>query len=139
MPRHFRAMKESEPGLPDTGASARALGVRPGIDVPVRDLSAMVRAGQGGLSVSPDDPRRLPAHRRPPEFGGTGRDGIWVITDAELAPDLEYRPDPDNPDRGLIEPARPMTLADFQEALTRTRPLWRRAGAVSVAEEQDGL
>ena len=48
------------------------LGVRPGIDVPALYPLDIVQPGQGGLSVSPDDPLNLPYFRRPPEWQGAG-------------------------------------------------------------------
>lgn len=127
MARLFRAMKESADGFVEIGESARALGIRPGIDVPVSKPEEMIQPGQGGLSVSPDDPMNLPAFRRPPEFQGVGKDPVWMITEAELGPDLRYRPDPASADHCFIEPARAMTLGDCQLALARTRALWRKA------------
>src|SRR5688572_7304120 len=104
-------MKESDQGWPEVGASARTLGVRPGIDVPAVAGDELVHPGTGGLSVSPDTPYNLPRHRRLPEFGGTGIDPVWVISDAELGPRLRYRPDPDDPRHGFVEPPGTMTLA----------------------------
>ena len=127
MPRLFRAMKEGVGGQPEEGESARALGIRPGIDVPVGKPEELLRPSQGGLSVSPDDPLNLPSFRRPPEYQGVGKDPVWTITAAELGSDLAYRPDPTSARQGFIEPARPMTLADYQRALARTRGHWRKA------------
>ncbi len=136
MPRLFRAMKEGAEGLPEEGESARALGIRPGIDVLAGKPEEVVRPGQGGLSVSPDDPLNLPAFRRPPEYQGVGKDPVWTITAAELGPDLSYRPDPASAGHGFIEPARPMTLGDYRRALTRTRSLWRRA-TLEIVQRSD--
>jgi hypothetical protein len=122
----FRAMKDTSAGLPDTGASARTLGARPGIDVPARNPGDLVQPGEGGVSVSPDDLLNLPAFRRPPEHQGTGKDPLWAITDADLGPDLTYRADPVNPAHGFIEPARPMTLAEYQHALEQTKDRWQK-------------
>jgi hypothetical protein len=91
MPRLYRAMKEDPQGMPQLGASARALGVRPGIDVPATLASDMVQSGQGGLSVSSDDPMKLPVYRRPNTFHGTGKDPVWVIDDADLGSNLPGR------------------------------------------------
>ncbi len=126
MTQLFRAMKESPSGLADAGDNARALGIRPGIDVPAIKPDDIVRPGQGGLSVSPDDPLSLPVFRRPPEFQGVGKDPVWAITPAELGPDLCYRPDPTSTDHGFIEPARPMPLGEYQRALARTQARWRK-------------
>jgi hypothetical protein len=94
--------------------------------VPATHALDLVQPGQGGLSVSPDDPLNLPYFRRPPEWQGAGRDPVWVILDTALAPDLCYRPDPSQSGHGFIEPIRPMSLADYQRALEQTRRLWSR-------------
>ena len=49
------------------------LGARPDIDIPV-DEDGLVAGGDGGMSIAPDSPENLPAHRRPAEHGGTGKD-----------------------------------------------------------------
>jgi hypothetical protein len=128
----FRSMKEDAGNLPALGGSARTLGVRPGVDVPVTGPNAIVHPAQGGLSVSPNDPLNLPYFRRPPEFQGIGKDPVWSINDVELGPNLSYRPDPDNPGHGFVEPAQPMTLAKYQDALALTQSLWRKVGMGSA-------
>jgi hypothetical protein len=139
MARLFRAMKENDQGLAEIGESARTLGVRPGIDVPATRPTDIVQPGQGGMSVSPDDPRNLPYFRRPLKYGGTGKDPVWTVTDGDLGPDLRYRSDPANPGHGFVEPARSMTLAEYQRALTRTQRLWQKVqrdtGKASVAHD----
>jgi hypothetical protein len=122
----FRAMKEDAHGMPQLGASARNLGVRPGIDVPATNPADIVQSGQGGLSVSPDNPMNLPPYRRPPVFHGTGKDPVWMIHQAELGSDLTFRADPRNADHGFIEPNQPMTLDEYQRAVQQTQPLWQK-------------
>jgi hypothetical protein len=121
----FRSMQETN-GLPVPGPSSRTLGVRPGVDVSACDDADVVYPGTGGMSVSPDNPRHLPRHRRPPQFHGTGKDLVWGLEEDRLPADLLYRPDPDNPGHGFIEPALPMTLAEYQAALARTQREWKR-------------
>lgn len=116
-------------GLPEVAATARSLGVRADVDIPVDD-SGLVRPGLGGLSVSPNDALNLPRHRLPPEHGGTGKDPIWRIGEEELGSDLAYRPDPDDETHGFIEPARIMTFVAFQAGLAGTASRW-----LSVEEE----
>jgi hypothetical protein len=123
----FRAMREAADGLPEVGPTARTLGVRPGPD-PRADVAAVapddwVLPGTGGLSTVPDDPIHLPHHRRPAILGGPGRDPVWVIDSSTLGTDLAARQD--QPTHVHVEPAAPMTLQSFQDALTATRPLWR--------------
>ena len=79
----YRGMREASDGRPVCGSSARMLGARPHIDVPV-DRSGIVHPGTGGMSVVPDSPRHLPRHRRPPEYGGTGNDPVWRIQETAL-------------------------------------------------------
>lgn len=120
----FRSMQSAEDGLPLLDASSRTLGARPQVDIPIDD-SGMVQPGTGGMSVSPDDPRNLPPHRRPPGFGGTGLDQVFTIREADLGSDLVYRADPANPSRhGFIEPMRPMTFQRYQVAIWATRTAW---------------
>ena len=109
--------------LPLAEPSARGLGVRPGIDIPV-DEFGLVDAGSEGMSVSPHTPANLPRHRRPPEHGGDGDDPAWEIDEDALGEQLRYVPDDDT--HGFIEPAYQMPLEDYQLALAETRSLWRQ-------------
>lgn len=69
----------------------------------------------------------LLAHRRPPEFGGIGRDPIFEIDFVELGPDLRWRADPEGPSgHGFVEPVRRMGFTEDQGALWATRPRWRQ-------------
>jgi hypothetical protein len=126
MPLLFRAMKENARGMPQLGAGARILGVRPGIDIPATLPTERVQPGQGGLSVSPNDPMNLPVYRRPVAFQGTGKDPVWMINEADLGADLVYRSAPHNAGHGFIEPAKPMTVHEYQTAVQQTQPLWRK-------------
>jgi hypothetical protein len=74
------------------------------------------------MSVVPDDPAFLPRGRRPMSLGGVGPDPVWWIELDALGPDLVFRLD--NPPHGLVEPAREMTLQQFQVALAATRRQW---------------
>jgi RHS repeat-associated protein len=119
----YRGMK-NDGGVPEIGPSARTLGARPGTDIPV-DSNGMVHPGSGGVSVSPHSPTNLPQHRRPPEFGGTGRDPVWRIGSANLPEGLTYRPDPHNPGgHGFIEPSRPMSISEYQNLLASSQGTW---------------
>ncbi|MCM1236256.1 MAG: hypothetical protein NC489_39755 [Ruminococcus flavefaciens] len=51
----------------------------------------MVHPKTGGMSVS-SSPKDLPPHRKPPEFGGTGKDPVWKMNTSDLGPDLDYVP-----------------------------------------------
>jgi len=115
-------MREDFAGAPMVGPSARMLGVRPNVDVPV--AAGDVQPNTGGMSVAPDRPVNLHPLRRPAAYGGTGRDPIWWIDTASLGDDLVYRPDTTT--HGLIEPARTMSLDEFQNALEASKPYWKK-------------
>lgn len=108
----FRAMWKDSHGRARCGTRASMLGVRPDYDIRV-DSTGHVQPETGGLSVTPDDPARLPPHVRPPHLGGRGALPLFSIEVAQLDAELTYRPDPKHPTRhGFIEPARPLHLVD---------------------------
>jgi len=74
------------------------------------------------MSVAPDDLLNLPAHRRPPAFGGTGKDPVWGIDIGSLGKDVVFRQD--KPTHGLLEPAREMSIDEFQQSLADLTPRW---------------
>jgi hypothetical protein len=118
-------MKAASDGKPVSGRTARALGVRPGIDIPV-GVDGLVVGGEGGMSVAPDSPENLPTHRRPPEHGGTGKDPIWQLDVTELGDQLVYREDPLMPGvHGFVEPVLPTTFDAYESALLETRHAWQ--------------
>lgn len=128
-------MSVDDDGLPTLGdARGNQLGVRVGAgtesDYPSSELDAagMVRPGVGGMSVSPNSPRYLVPHRRPPEHGGTAKDPAWGIDEDALGSNLRYRPDPLRPDlHGFVEPARRMHLSEYLGAIRQTRNNWTRS------------
>jgi hypothetical protein len=123
--RLYRSMKTASDGRPASGRTARTLGVRPGIDIPV-GVDGLVVGGEGGMSVAPDSPENLPPHRRPPEHGGTGKDPVWELDVTELGDELVYREDPLMPDvHGFVEPVLPTTFDAYESALRSTRRAWR--------------
>ncbi len=120
----YRIMQSDPHGQPVLGPTARSLGVRPGIDIPVTE--GKVRPGVGGPSVSLDDALNLPKHRRPEEYGGTGRDPVFELDLDDLIGGLRLRVDPDEPTHGFLEPASEMQLADYRELIETTLASWRR-------------
>lgn len=118
----FRGMKEGADGFPQSGPSARTLGVREGVDIPVEN--GMVKPGTGGMSVAPDSPANLPVHRRPSSHGGTGKDPVYGTSTDNLGSDLSFRQD--SATHGLIEPAREMPVKNFQKALSDTAEKWEK-------------
>ncbi len=108
---------------PEVGASAKTLGARPDIDIPVRD-DGLVRPGTGGMSVN-DSPTAMPEFRRPPSFGGTGKDlNMYCVEACDLGPSLQYSPDPAGGGHGLIEPAWEMPFEKYQGYLGGTQGSW---------------
>jgi hypothetical protein len=119
----YRAMR-AQGLLPSLGSDARSLGARPGVDF----STDPVGPGPNGISVSPGSPLNIrAAHRRPPEFGGTGKDPIWALNIRELPIGLKYVPDPKDPTgHGFISPATSMPFATYQSLVQSTAPAWVR-------------
>jgi hypothetical protein len=65
----LRVMKLGEDELPKAGWSARTLGARCNIDIPIAE-DGCVEPEMGGVSVSPPPPENLPLIRLPRELGG---------------------------------------------------------------------
>jgi hypothetical protein len=120
----YRGMIDDGSG-PKVEQSARGLGVRVlGTAGDVRVVGGIVQADGGGMSVAPDTPTNLPEHRRPPEWGGTGKDPVWAIPTAAFVTPLQYIRD--TPTHGTVSVAMPTPLAAMQAALAATRPVWQR-------------
>jgi RHS repeat-associated protein len=122
--RIYRGMR-TEGDLPVTGPTARTLGARPGTDVRP-DADGLVHPGGGGISIAPETATNLPSHRRPPEFGGTGRDPVWSIDPDDLPEGLSYRRDSPTSGHGVIEPSRTMTYDEYQSLIESTAGSWTR-------------
>lgn len=122
----FRAFKVDADGAPKCGTAGSMLGVRP-IDVEkALDAENKVHPGLGGLSVTPDDPKRMKPFLRPPSLGGHGTRPIFMIASTALGAALSYRPDPTHPrDHGFVEPASVMKLEAYQVRLAATRSDWK--------------
>lgn len=127
--RLYRAMRSARDGQPVVGASASCLGVRldrPVVNATPVNLDGTVYPETGGMSVTPDEPMRMPPFLRPPSLGGTGDDPIWELDENALGPGLTYRPDPRRPlDHGFIEPAHPLHRDQYEAELAATKPLWK--------------
>jgi hypothetical protein len=130
----YRAMIDDGEGRPLVVPTARGLGVRFVSDDPelsdiLADDEGLVGPGDGGMSVCPETPEYLVLHRRPPSYGGTGKDPVWEIADEELGEGLMYRQDTDADaprPHGLVEPDRRMRLDEYEDLLAATREAWRR-------------
>ena len=119
-------MRTAEDGLPEIGETGRYLGVRMDVDVPGGE-AGLVEPGTGGMSVVPLPVTNLARHRLPRELGGTGRDPVFELDTDELPEELNYRPDPENPEgHGFLEPSRRMSFEEYQQAVYSTRVLWHR-------------
>jgi hypothetical protein len=59
-------------------------------------------------------------------LGGTSKDPVWRIREADLGPNLLYRPDQTRPGHGFVEPIRSMTLGEYQQALAQTQGYWQK-------------
>jgi hypothetical protein len=96
-------------GMPDVGGDARKLGVRLDVDIPV-DASGMVESGHGGMSVSPDEAGNLPAHRRPSELGGSGKDPVFEIAEEDLPDTLLMGEETERMDDDMVRQEFEMAL-----------------------------
>lgn len=131
--RVLRAMMAAEDGRPEIDGPgknpARTIGVRTSgrrADIEPDDYGLVHPAADRGMSVSPPPPTNLPEHRRPPKYGGTGKDPLWELETETLPHELVYTPDPKNPGgHGLIGPSETMSMDSYIAALWNTRDLWR--------------
>lgn len=122
----FRSMKKDIDGLPVVRESSSGLGVRAGEDIPVAD--GRVEPNTGGMSVTPDDPRLIPASLRPRELGGyaQGRCAFFLLESDLSGRALSYRSDPEKPrEHGFIEPSREMPISDYKSQILDTRDHWK--------------
>lgn len=113
----YRGMK-MDGGLPKVEASKRGLGTTPS-DITVVDGNVI--GDKGCMSVSPSI-EGLPEHRKPVEYGGTGKDPVWVMDSDNLGPDLKYVSDSST--HGTIQPTKPMTPEEYQKSLADTQSEW---------------
>ncbi len=135
-------MKPDSDGFPLTGATRRMLGVKPGHppddDIPVDDMNH-VHPNTGGMSVTIDDPRRLPKHRLPRTMGGEGRDPLYQMPCGVLSASLQLRADQPHPSlHRLVEPAKRSHFNEFQNQLYRTRTSWRQIETWTPGPDMSG-
>jgi hypothetical protein len=76
------------------------------------------------MSVTPERPENLHPLRRPPAYGGSGKDPVWYLDVDSLSADLQYRQD--SATHGPIEPARAMPIDELQKLLGATQPDWKK-------------
>jgi hypothetical protein len=76
------------------------------------------------MSVN-DSPTGMPEFRRPPSFGGSGKNlNMYGMDRNNLGPHLQYSPDPTNPGHGFVEPSREMPFDEYQGHLHGTAGSW---------------
>jgi len=132
----FRTMKADASGRPLPENSKRGLGVvalediAPGerdwkeADVEP-DAAGLVQPRTGGMSVTPDDPMKMPLSRRPVRLKGRSKDPLFAVRSDGLLPHLAFRPDPRNPDsHGFVEPVEAVALPEYRADLAATAPKW---------------
>jgi hypothetical protein len=73
--------------------------------------------------VNPDDYRRIYHTLLDMALDEEEEERIWYLQLEDLGPNLVYREPRVN--KGLIEPSRPMTLDEYQQALADTREAWQ--------------
>jgi len=77
------------------------------------------------MSVTVDDPTLMPPARRPKWLGhGLSEDPLFRLETTGLGKDLTVRID--RGAHGLVEPAAPRPLEQFEGLLAATRERWRR-------------
>jgi hypothetical protein len=118
----YRSMKHNSDRLPQLGESAQELGVRPNRDIPV-DPRGYVAPMVGGMSITADDPMKLPPHRRPASYSGTGGDPVFEIHGDSFGSTLSLRQD-GSPGHFLVETRFFCLFSDYQAAIHATRPFW---------------
>ncbi|MGC1549090.1 MAG: hypothetical protein WA777_11230 [Rhodanobacter sp.] len=121
-------MLADEYGKPLPGDEALQLGVRlqlvedDGNDIP-KDESGNVHPDTGGMSVTADDPKKLPGHRRPLWLGGRSKRGQLFVIERRYVPNsLSLRKDDEY--HHLVEPMREMAFEEYVDELVSTRPHW---------------
>ncbi|WP_083468931.1 hypothetical protein [Nostoc piscinale] len=142
---YYRGMM-AQNGKPKIGRSARLLGIRPGIDINIEQMPIGYLDEQGyllaeserevkgelvtvaikdtkGMSVSLSI-EALPAFRKPPQFGGTGKDSLWQIDDSNITGDLQAIQD--SPTHVSIVPRVTMSLERYELSLANTKNYWQR-------------
>lgn len=142
---YYRGMANND-GQPKLGRSARCLGVRLGVDIDIEQLPAGYLDAAGYLLLSAEQTsvgevvsvalkntkgmsvalsiEGLPYFRKPPEFGGLGKDPIWQIDDSYITGDLEALQDSST--HVSVLPRVTMRLETYEAALAKTQSIWQR-------------
>ena len=133
-------------GKPKIGRCPRLLGVRVGRDIDVEQMPSgwldengyllpledRVNSGEQvdvalrsnkGMSTSLSI-EGLPIFRKPPAFGGMGKDPLWQIDDSKIVGDIEAVQD--SPTHVSIMPRTTMLLEKYETALANTHQDWEK-------------
>ncbi len=137
----YRSM-EQDGSLPALGESATRLGVRippnPTSDVTLYSHTngqQWVRADGKGMSTAPR-PNLLPAHRRPPDWGGTSKVSLWCIRKNIIDVSPIIYANPDSPNHVSIAPRADMPYENYRQALEGTRRSWQSAPPAPLTCDQ---
>jgi len=133
----YRTMAKDIDGRPRVGRSATTLGVRvEGAHADVHpDAHGRVHPGGGGMSVTIDDPQRMPTVRRPKWIvvagaEGAGKHPLFALPAAVVPPALRVRRESDDETEharfahGFVEPAEPTPLHRYEQDVAGTRQHW---------------
>lgn len=128
MPRMFRIMKKDADDKPTIGRTAATLGIRPAeVDL---DVLGKVIPNDKGMSVNPGwqvapiflIPKRLGTGGRGSNTSHCFRRGTAPFQQAPCGPGLELFPD--SLTHGVVRPAQPVLLAQYEADLHATRLEW---------------
>ncbi len=130
----YRAMREDKKnkGKPEVGNSANSLGVRtcgPHKDISI--IKGVVHPNTGGMSVTPNDPSKLPPHRLPSKLlprskkkRGSKSNSVFSFQVDKLNPPLALCGC--RSDHALVGPLDCCVFSEFEQALYDTQNLWTK-------------
>ncbi len=119
----YRTMMAEPSGQPECACERNKLGATPADITP--DGAGVVGPSKKGMSVNAN-PAKLPAPLRPERFaGGSSRLPLFSIESEALGAELELAPASPKA-HAVVQPTREMHILDYQQALWRTQPSWRK-------------
>lgn len=119
-------MRADAAGSPSAGGGAFQLGARVPRDVKP-DGAGMVERRKGGMSVAPDDPRRMATIVRPRAWGGLAEDDVLMFAFNTVEFDASrLHFERSGAKHGSVQPAARVRLDEYQRALAETRLGWWR-------------
>jgi hypothetical protein len=115
-------------GFPQIGDEGPRLGVRTinsdGDGDVAPDAAGSVHPGGGGMSVTVDDLKLLPGHRKPKWLGGKFKGLVFMIDLARVPKALNVVQQGPEQHHFVFEPANIMSLVDLRHEVVSTRPDW---------------